>query len=65
MAEARDPFEGFRITRLPRRGPKPGQSQESFLRGKAMGDRRWEQQREANFKRLLNSRPNVRRKEEP
>ena len=51
-----DPASGFRITRLPRRGPKPGQSTESFLRGKAQGDRRWDRLREANFQRLMQRR---------
>jgi hypothetical protein len=55
-SEERDPATGFRITRLPRRGPRPGQSTESFLRGKAQGDRRWDQQREANFQRLMQRR---------
>ena len=54
--EERDPATGFRITRLPRRGPKPGQSTESFLRGKAQGDRRWDRLREANFQRLMQRR---------
>jgi len=44
----------WKITRLPSRGPKPGQSQESFLRGKAQGDKKWDKQREANFNKLLN-----------
>jgi hypothetical protein len=48
-----DPFAGFKITRLPRRGPKPGQSQESFLRGKDRADKDWDKTREANFKKLL------------
>ena len=44
----------WKITRLPRRGPKPGQSQESFLRGKAQGDKKWDKEREKNFNKLLN-----------
>ena len=52
-----DPFAGFKITRLPSRGPKPGQSQESFLRGKDRGDKDWEKTREANFNRLLQRNP--------
>lgn len=44
----------WKITRLPRRGPKPGQSQESFLRGKAQGDKKWDKRREENFSKLLN-----------
>lgn len=56
-SEEREPATGFRIIRLPRRGPRPGQSTESFLRGKAQGDRRWDRQREANFQRLMQRRP--------
>lgn len=48
-----EPVE-WKITRLPRRGPKPGQSQESFLRGKAQGDKKWDKRREENFSKLLN-----------
>jgi hypothetical protein len=44
----------WKITRLPSRGPKPGQSQESFLRGKAEGDKKWDRTREQNFNKLLN-----------
>jgi len=47
-----DPFEGFKVTRLPRRGPKPGQSTESFLRGKAQGDRKWQRVKDRNIGRL-------------
>jgi len=48
-----DRFEGFKITKLPRRGPKPGQSQESFLRGKHRADKDWDKTREAKFQKLL------------
>jgi hypothetical protein len=48
-----DPFEGFKVTRLPRRGPKPGQSTESFLRGKAQGDRKWQRVKDRNIGRLV------------
>ena len=47
------PAEQFRIIKLPPAGPKPGQSQESFLRGKANGDRQWNRTREANFGKLF------------
>ena len=50
-----EPIE-WKVTRLPRRGPKPGQSQESFLRGKAQGDKKWDKEREKNFNKLLNPR---------
>lgn len=53
MTPPTDPFKEFKVTRLPSRGPKPGQSQESFLRGKAQGDRQWNKRREKNFNRLL------------
>ncbi len=43
----------WKVTRLPCRGPKSGQSQESFLRGKAQGDKQWDKQRERNFQKLL------------
>jgi hypothetical protein len=48
-----DPFEGFKVTRLPRRGPKPGQGTESFLRGKAQGDRQWQRVKDRNIARLV------------
>ena len=48
-----EPIE-WKVTRLPRRGPKPGQSQESFLRGKTQGDKNWDKRREKNFTKLLN-----------
>lgn len=46
------PATEFRVTKLRPAGPKPGQSQESFLRGKAQGDRQWNRIREANFGKL-------------
>ncbi len=48
-----DPLEGFKVTRLPRRGPKPGQSTESFLRGKGQGDRQWQRVKDRNIARLV------------
>jgi len=48
---------GFKITRLRPAGPKPGQSTASFLRGKEMGDRRWDRQRDGNLNRLLQRKP--------
>jgi hypothetical protein len=52
--------DGFKVTRLPRNGPKPGQSLRSYFAGRANGDRKWERIREKNFKRLLQPRPNNR-----
>lgn len=52
-----DPFAGFKVIKLRGAGPKPGQSQESFLRGKAIGDRQWRRQRERNFNRVLQPKP--------
>lgn len=48
------PATEFRVTKLRPAGPRPGQSQESFLRGKAEGDRRWDRIRERNFDQLIN-----------
>lgn len=31
-----------KVIRLPRNGPKPGQSMRSWLQGKAQGDRQWQ-----------------------
>lgn len=53
----------WKVTRLPSRGPKPGQSQESFLRGKAQGDKKWDKQRETNFNKLLYSKSRPRPQE--
>jgi hypothetical protein len=48
-----DPPTGFTLIRLPRRGPKPGQSTESFLRGKAQADRQWQRLKDRNIGRLV------------
>jgi hypothetical protein len=51
-----------RITRLPRNGPKAGQSTAAWLAGKRRGDAQWDKVRESNLARLL---PNRRRKPSP
>jgi hypothetical protein len=45
-----------RITRLPRNGPKPGQSLNSYLYGRSFGDKKWEKIRSDNIQKLLNQR---------
>ena len=50
-------FAGFKVTKLRPAGPKPGQSQESFLRGKAQGDQQWDRKRERNFDRVMRPKP--------
>lgn len=45
-----------KITRLPRNGPKPGQTMASYLGGRARGDRQWNTIRERNFARLMQPR---------
>lgn len=47
---------GFRLIRLRPAGPRKGQSTESFLRGKAMGDRQWDKVRDQNIGRLVQRR---------
>lgn len=48
-----EPSDQPKITRLPRRGPKPGQSTESYLRGRANGDRQWDRIKDRNIGRLV------------
>jgi len=47
------PTNQLKIIRLPPSGPKPGQSMESWLRGKAQGDRRWQRIKDRNIGRLI------------
>jgi len=46
----------FKITKLPRNGPKPGQSTRAWLYGKAQGDKKWDAKAEA-YKGWLPNRP--------
>ena len=45
------PATEYKVTKLPSRGPKPGQSTESYLRGKDMQDKRIK--RQANAKGFI------------
>jgi hypothetical protein len=47
------PATSFRVTKLKPNGPKDGQSTESWERGKAKGDEKWDKTREKNFNKLL------------
>lgn len=41
-ASMRDDIENFRVTKLPRSGPKPGQSTESWLKHRKLSDDRFD-----------------------
>lgn len=43
-----------KITRLPRNGPKPGQSLNSYLYGRSFGDKKWDQIKDQNIAKLIN-----------
>jgi len=38
-------FQEFKVIKLPTRGPKPGQSVDSYLHGKRLGDAEWNRRR--------------------
>ena len=42
-----------KITRLPRNGPKPGQSMRSWLQGKSQSDRQWQRRIDENIDKLV------------
>jgi hypothetical protein len=42
-----------KIIKLPRNGPKDGQSTDAWLRGKAKGDEKWDKKRERKMWQLL------------
>lgn len=45
----------FKVTRLPRNGPKPGQSLNSYLYGRSLGDKKWERRKGDNINKLINT----------
>ena len=47
------PATEFTTTKLPRNGPKGGQSQEAWLAGKAQSDARWDKVRDRNMGKLV------------
>ena len=47
------PAKEFKTTKLPRSGPKSGQSVSSWEAGKRLADGRWDKKRDLNIDKLL------------
>jgi hypothetical protein len=43
MTNKRKPASEFKVTKLKRSGPKPGQSLNSYMYGQELGQKEWEQ----------------------
>ena len=47
------PATEFKITKLPRSGPKPGQNVSDWESGKKLADARWDKKRNLNINKII------------